>query len=303
LWNTDAAPVQGAVFSLLECSYGVDILDEWALLPRLDQFPLIVAPEQDYLAEAMVEGLKTYVQRGGRLLVTGAKAVERFGADFLGVKPESVESDKTYHLPAADGRVPVWSKEWRRVKTTTAIGFGRLGTTDLVDERLMSEPAYTINRVGKGAVAYVGCNLFRDFAQNRYPLCRAFIGEVCERLGRGRFTIRVQAPVCVDVTLRRRGTEIQVHCINRSSGIPNQPNNGAIDEIPAVGPIRVRMRLDRKPRSVTVALEKAGVKWRYTKGWLIAEVDRVRIHHVLCWRVEREKRKRFAKETIHEPFF
>jgi len=27
----DVKPVQGAVFSLLECHYGVDILDEWAL--------------------------------------------------------------------------------------------------------------------------------------------------------------------------------------------------------------------------------------------------------------------------------
>jgi len=85
----------------------------------------------------------------------------------------------------------------------------------------------------------------------------------------------------VDVALRRREGEIQVHFVNRSSGIPNQPNNGAIDEIPAVGPMRIRVKMDQKPRSVRVALEKAGLKHRFSGGWLTVEVDRVRIHDVV----------------------
>ena len=281
MWNTDASPVQGAVFSLLECSYGVDILDEWALLQRLDQFPVIVAPEQDFMSDAMVAALKGYVERGGRLLVSGAKAFERFGKKFLGVKSGSVEEGKTYHVPAADGSVPIWSKDWRRVKPTTAKGFGRLALTALLDERLLPEPAYTVNRVGKGQVAYVGCNLFRDFTHNRYPLCRTFIGEVCEQLAGNRWNIRVSAPVGVDVTLRRKAGSILVHFVNRGSGIPNQPNNGAIDCIPTVGPMQVRMRLAHKPSTVKMALEPATVAWRYSKGWLTATVDRVRIHNTL----------------------
>lgn len=281
MWSTDAAPVQGAVFSLLECAYGVDILDEWALMPRVDQFPVIVVPEQVDLADEMVSVLKGYVQRGGRLLVTGARMADRFGADFLGIQSGEVEKEKAYHLPAADGSVPVWSKEWLRVKPTTARGLGRLGTTALLDERLLENPAFTVNRVGKGQVAFVGCDLFRNFAHNRYPLCRSFVGEMVEHLVKGRLDIRVQAPVCVDVALRRREGEIQVHFVNRSSGIPNQPNNGAIDEIPAVGPMRIRVKMDQKPRSVRVALEKAGLKHRFSGGWLTVEVDRVRIHDVV----------------------
>jgi hypothetical protein len=42
--------------------------------------------------------------------------------------------------------------------------------------------------------------------------------------------------------------------LNRASGIPNLPNNGAIDEIPPVGPITVRMRLPVKGAS--------GLGWR-----------------------------------------
>ena len=59
--------VQGAVFSLLESSYGVDILDEWGLRPRLAEFPVVVAPEQDRMSGDMVADLKRYVTAGGRL--------------------------------------------------------------------------------------------------------------------------------------------------------------------------------------------------------------------------------------------
>ena len=42
---------EGAVFSLLELHYRVDILDEWALLPQLAQFPVVVAPERNDMSK------------------------------------------------------------------------------------------------------------------------------------------------------------------------------------------------------------------------------------------------------------
>ncbi|MCD6335814.1 MAG: beta-galactosidase trimerization domain-containing protein [Candidatus Latescibacteria bacterium] len=85
MWDTDVSPVQGAVFSLLENHFGVDILDEWALLPHLSEFPVVVAPEQHAMSDEMVEALKDYVERGGKLLISGAESFDRFGESFLGV--------------------------------------------------------------------------------------------------------------------------------------------------------------------------------------------------------------------------
>jgi len=280
-WDVDTAPVLGAMCSLLENHYGVDIMDEWALKPRLGDFPLIVAPEQDNMSDAMVDALRGYVRDGGRLLVSGAAALDRFGARFFGVSSGKVEQEVRYHVPAADGSVPIFSEQWRLAKPTSARAFGRLGTTPLLDERLLPYPAATLNKVGRGIVAYVPFNVFRYFDRSRYPMVRAFVGELARALA-GRQAIHVEGPACVDVVLRTKGGKSIIHLINRASGIPNKPNDGSVDEIPAVGPVRVEMSVAQKPRKASLAFEDGTFGWKYVAGRrggkVIAIVGQVHIH-------------------------
>lgn len=280
MWHTDVAPVQGAVFSLAECQYGVDILDEWALLPRLCHFPMVVAPEQDRMSDAMVAALKAYVSGGGRLMLSGAAAVERFGAGFLGVSPGAVEEKKAYWVPAADGATLLYSDTWRLLECTTAVPFGRLGNSALLDDRMLPNPAAVVRRAGRGSVLYVPCNLFRDFAHNRYPLTRELIRACVRRLMR-HFDIEVNGPVSVDVALRRKAGQTIVHLVNRASGIPNQPNNGAIDAIPPVGNVFVAMRLPQPPQGLHLAFEDTPIESSWDRGVLHVRVQQVRIHAAL----------------------
>jgi len=284
MWNVDTSPVEGATYGLLENHYGVDIMDEWALLPRLADFPVVVAPEQDRMSDAMVKALKDYVGGGGKLLVSGAAGFERFGARFLGVRGGKMEQDVIYHVAAGDGSVPVYSAAWRLVRPTKATAFGRLGTTPLLDERLLAAPAATINAVGKGAVACVPFDVFRFFAARRHPMVRQFVGELVQALA-GELDIRVHAPTCVDVVLRRKGGRTIVHLINRASGIPNRPNDGSVDEIPPVGPVKVEVRLPQKPSAVRLAFEKCGFDWEYVarRGEAVAAVDKVHIHAAIVF--------------------
>lgn len=277
MWGMDITPVQGAVFSLLEAHYGVDILDEWALLPRLREFPVVVVPEQDKMSDAMVWALQDYVHGGGRLLVSGSAAFDRFGGEFLGVKGGTLEETATYHVPAGDGATPLHSAPWRLVTPTTAKGVGHLGKTPLLDDRLLAHPAFTVNRVGRGRMAYVPANLFRDFNRNRYPETQRFVVDVMKQLA-GRLDIQVEAPIGTDVALRVQGRRRIIHLINRCSGIPNQSANGAIDEIPEVGPVTVRMRVPQSPKKVTLALEKGDLSRKYASGVLTIRLPRYRIH-------------------------
>lgn len=279
--DTEAGGVHGAVWSLLELHYGVDVLDEWALLRRLREFPVVVAGEQDHMSEEAVKGLVEYVRRGGRLIVSGSAGYERFGGTFLGVRSAKVEKDATYFVGSGEEMEPIFSGKWRLLRTTKAKGYGRMGRSMLPDERLLGHPAFTVNRVGRGAVAYVPFDVFHSFEINRYVLTREFVGEVVRALG-VRFGIRVAGPSCVDVTLRRKGKRVIVHLLNRVSGMPNRPNNPTVDEIPWVGPVTVEMDLLRPPRGVELAWEDSEVASGFLTGarggTLRVKVERVRIH-------------------------
>lgn len=273
LTSADTRPVGGAVYALLENSYGVDILDEWALLPRLREFPLVVVPEQDALSATMLEALKQYVEGGGRLLVSGSRLAERFGEAFLGFATEKIATDKAYAIAAGDGSEPLYSSEWRLGRATTAEPYAAIGEGCLVDDRCLPYPAAVFNRVGSGMVGYVPANLFRFLRRNRYPLMRRFLGELVEKLLPAP-DIRVEAPAYVDVVLRQREDTVLVHVINLANG-------GSTGEIPPSGPLTVRMRLTEKPRAVTLELEPGELDWQWDDGCLTVGLQQLSIHAVI----------------------
>jgi hypothetical protein len=280
MWGQDTDQVIGAVSVLLENHYGVDILDEWALTPAMDSFPMIVAPERHEMSQDMVNALKKYVENGGKLIISGYESYKRFGSEFLGVTEGKVEDDKAYHVSAGKDTVTLYSKKWHLTEAVSAKGFGTVGKTPLVDDMLLPNNAYFVNKRGKGAVAYIPANVFKDWHFNRPPELRIFINEVVRRLV-PKFNIEVMAPLCIDAVLRRKGKSTILNFINRSSGVPNYPQNGFIDEIPLMGPIEVTMKSDKKPVSVTLPLSKVKPQWNWKKGEVKILVPCVHIHEVL----------------------
>jgi len=165
-----------------------------------------------------------------------------------------------------------------------AVPFGKLGTSALLDERLLDYPAAVIHSVGSGKVAYLPFSIFDFFAQVQYPAVRQFVGTLIHELV-GVLPIRVTAPTCVDVVLHQKDTRTIAHFINRASGIPNHPHSGAVDEIPRVGPITLEMELPHEPGSVTLAFESGALNWVYEPksngdmgGVLSVTLDHLHIH-------------------------
>jgi hypothetical protein len=240
-----------------------------------------VCPEQDRMSEAMVDGAKAYVRGGGRLLVTGAAAFDRFGGEFLGARLDALRENAVLHVPASDGAVAAWSASWALVRPERARSLGALGATPSLEEQLLPHPCAVLNRVGRGAVAWIPFDVFRDFERNRYPLLREFIRSVTSSLS-ARLQVQVKAPSCVDVILRRKGARRIVHLVNRASGVPTLPNSGAVDEIPPVGPVVITMRGPDAPRSARLAFETGDISMerhgRGSKAWMRITVPRVNIH-------------------------
>lgn len=275
--DIDVAPVQGAVFALLECSLGVDVLDEWALGPRLDEFPILVAPEQDGMSPALVERLRAWTRAGGRLLVTGAAGAARFGPAFLGVRLVAESPGAVRWVPSGRGAVSVWSARWGDAEPVTAAPAGRQGASPSRDEKLLPWPAAFHNRVGRGAVAWIPFDVFRAFDRTRFPMLREFLRETVRPLARV-LDVRVRAPAAVDAILRRKGSRVIVHLVNRSTGVPAAPHAAVVDEVPRVGPVTITVR-GTVPRRVRAAFEQPRLAVsRSRSAGVRIRVDAVRLH-------------------------
>ena len=269
-FSVDVAAARGAALSLIECQFGVDILDEWALLQHLVEFPIVVVPEQDNMSEEMVGALKDYAAGGGTLLISGARGFDRFGPEFLGTNPGNLVDEKIFYLPVKSESVPVKSARWRLVETTTAQSLASLAESPLLDAQLLSNPAAIVNPVGRGRVAYVPFDIFREFDRTHYPLVREFIHEVIRSLG-GPLDISVEAPVYVDVILRQRKNRKIIHLINQADGQKG--------EIPKVGPIFISAKIPQPVGNISLKFEDATLDWKITgQGTLEILINRLHIH-------------------------
>lgn len=277
MYSPDKTSVGGATWALLENHYGVDLFDEPHLLDRLDDYPILVAPERNAMSDEMVQALRRYVHEGGRLFLSGADAWERFGGSFLGVRKGRLESGARFFLNSDDGMVPVWSETWRLSTPTKAEGIGTLGRTSLPDDELLPNASAFLRRLGKGTVLYAPFDLFADYHRSRYPMTRDWVGTMMHHLA-GRRPIEIRAPRCVDVSLRRQPGRTIVHLVNRATGLPKSLGDGAVDEIPLVGPVFITLRTTRKPDRVREVFEKARLKWQSTSRTVTAEIGRVHIH-------------------------
>jgi hypothetical protein len=276
-FSLDAGPVEGATFALLENQLSVELMDEWALLPRLAEFALVVVPEQDRMSAEMATALAAYVRQGGRLLVSGAASYGRQEPGFWGAEQTEVLEDKSFFVPTGGASVGAWSKQWGVLQTGRARALGNLGTTGLTDAELTNYPCAVLNRVGKGRVAYVPWDVFRFFRDNRYPAVREWVGELVRAL-QPDLALRVSAPSVVDVILRQQGKRRLVHLLNRSTGLSLEGPAKGIEQIPPVGPIELELALPRPPRKVRLAGEQAGLDWGWAEGRLWARVEAVTIH-------------------------
>lgn len=281
----DCSHVEGAVFSLLENSFSVDILDEWALLPRMAEYPMVVVPESENMSEAAVEAVRNCVAGGGVAVISGTAAFDRFGCDFLGCESlgtiqgmTDITSTTDFCIPAGHEAFQPHSPEWRLLRCTGAVPFRLFHKTLLLDEDETEYPAATIHSYGKGKVAYLPFDLFRFFARNPYPPVRRFIGDLAREVIPEQM-IQVSAPSYVDVILRRKNGKLIIHLGNRCSGVPmDSPVALTADEIPVSAPVSITIRLPRPPSEVNLLFEDSALSWDYEDGTLSITVSGIRIH-------------------------
>ena len=275
-WGDVFLELEGALHALLNLHYSVDILAEHQLQPRLREFPLVVIPDAHRLTNEFRKALTDYVEQGGSLLLLGEKCARLF-EPLLGAELEGGPVEKAVELASPSG-ITSASGLWQNVKLATAQPAGFIYPTR--DTRNDGRIAATVNSFGKGKVAAVYGPVASIYFRSHHPWLREFIGELTAPLFPDP-AVKVEGPNCLDVSLRTtRDGKLSVHLLN-TAGMPLPDRYGFTDFIPPLEDIRLTIKTQARPKSVTWVPDGGRLNWSWSDGLLEVTVPKLKIHGIV----------------------
>jgi hypothetical protein len=275
-YGGELTAIHGILQNLLDSQQAVEVSMEHQLRGRMSEYPLLVYPEWPTADEAFRLELLDYVRRGGSLLVVGPKAGHLFDdvSRVSGAEPV-VEGIRWLEH---DGQLAALKTPSARVIAGPGVEhFGGLHDRD--DITTSSSPAATITPVGRGQLAIVWLNLGERYVNGRTLVAKDFLAALVRTLFPAPI-VTVSGSHLIDVTVTQLDGRLHVHLVN-TSGPHEDKNVYAFEEIPAVGPIEIELRLPEPPSRVT--RQPAGLEVPFeTKGGVIRlVVPSLAIHEVL----------------------
>jgi len=271
-------PVQGILQALLGLHYPVEVAMEHHLAGRMDAYPLIVVPEWASLETDLRDALLAYVAGGGSLLVVGPASAGLF-ADALGVTLAGDEKVREQWL-AFDGRLAAMETVSAPVRLKGgARAIGRLH--DENDARGKGRPAASVIEFGEGRIAATYLNLGERFLHAATSVARRFLDALVRELF-PRPLVEVQGEAPVDVIPGRVGGQLAVNLVN-TGGPHADANVDVFDRVPPLGPLKVRIRTDRRPERVLLQPDNRHVPFRFRDGSVEFELPRLEIHEVVMF--------------------
>jgi len=268
--------MEGALHAVLENGYSADILNEEMFIERGTHYPVVVVPEQNGLSEKATATLRSYIENGGKALLSGNHVVRQM-PDLAGVKYAEGQLGSGW-LPAGNGCVGV-SGPWQRVQLAGAAELAPLLNQQEPSLNLAGTPAATVYALGKGRVVAVHGPVFGCYADAHYPLLRRFVGDMLDALDAD--VMQVQGPWWVEMSARKKDGRLLIQFVNRGSGGYLAPNRHMVEQITDAGPFTVTVPLAQKPARCYTAPDKVGLEWTWKDGLLTAKIGGLAIHNIL----------------------
>jgi len=268
-------PIKGILNMLLDKQNAVEILMEHHLKGRMDKYPLIIIPECQYLESEFIEELLQYVNEGGNLLIIGAETLNMFSGQLNVELKESVPG--TRHLAWDDQMAGINTVFRDFIPGNDVETCGKVFSVP--DFRFPYQPAATITKYGKGEIAAVYFNIGSNYLKMSNPVYRNFIHSMVRELFPEPM-VEVTGSEHIAITLNQLNNKIALHLINMSGEHANT-NVARFDDIPPVGPLQVKMRLDKRPKKLMLQPDNIPLKYKYVKGELKTEIKKIDIHSIV----------------------
>ncbi|MBQ7455515.1 MAG: beta-galactosidase trimerization domain-containing protein, partial [Clostridia bacterium] len=286
----------GANRILLEGKHLFDFIDEQADFSR---YKLLVLPDQILLGDALAARLNGYIAQGGRVLLTGLSGLNRdrtgfaldVGADFAGLSPfrpdymiprfAMMNGETAYVMYApgvalqnvrgevlCDRQAPYFNRSWAHFSS-------HQHTPNDVAAPL--SPAAVLN----GRVAYIGWNVFEDYATKGELHVKELALHAVERLLGDERRVRTSLPDRGIVTVTKQEGRSVVHLLFAHTTVRGQGIEVIEDAVPLCG-VAVDLRVDFEPKRVSLAPQGDELPFQYDRGRVRFTVPKVLLHQMVA---------------------
>ena len=274
-WGRETDAARGMMDALIDSQYSVDIIPEWTLGDAIRRYPLIVVPDWRLIGDAARNRLAVHLKTGGKILIAGAENAALFSKE-LGVRLKGPATEQAAYVPGDEVFANV-SGLWQDIEPgdQTRVIATRYPNPDKRDGQI----AATMTNCEEGQIAAIYGNVGTVYATYHTPAARHFIRDVVRQI----FTpqIAVEAPPTVEVALRKKGGKLLIHLLN-TTGMQVAADYAALDFVPPVGPIEIRLSLPQQPRRARLEPEGLELSGQWQTGVWSASLSQLSIHSIVA---------------------
>ena len=274
-YSGSPAKLQATLYALLDNQLPVEILMEHHLKGKMNQYPLIIIPECNYIESSLLNEFRTYVQNGGNLLVIGSEAAGIFARE-LGIQSANTSEEKVAFISAANRLGSIRSPLFE-VKLTfdNKVISNFYNSNDYLDKS--KTIASSVRPFGKGKIAAIYFNAGSSYSQFKTPVIRDFIAETITELA-PETLVEVSGSHLVHVAVNKLNHKTFINLINVAGEHTNQSAIG-YDQVPALTDISVH--LSGKPAKIILQPEGKVLDFTFANGKTKVVVPKLDIHSIL----------------------
>lgn len=263
-------PACSAARSLIEARYTADIVNEETLRQHLTPYQVVVVPGARYVSAETLADLRSFVESGGVVLVTG-----------MGLRGDSAEEDPQVaaflglaRTEPADTRPAALDLGTRQY--VVGVPGVRVAGAEVLAGLADGRPALTKHSVGKGIVGYLAAGriLYPD---------EGLLAAALRKLGKGpSYAVDGVGDAPVICRLRRKPGQIVAHLVDLGTRAQGQTLDvdapDYTDPNPVLRNVRLTLPLASAPKAVSVVPALSTVRTNYADGRLELTVGMLPTH-------------------------
>lgn len=294
--EADLTPEEGATMALLQSQRQFQLVDRVA---DWDAYKVLILPDRYLVDTATAERLRSYVERGGSLLVSGAAPLEDNDgilAGLLGIEKAGPADYTTHYIEAEP---PLGLPEMAHVMyeapvlVTPAQGTETLAWVtrpyferrwDHFSSHRQTPPDARTDYAAvtqRGRCIYIASPIFSAYRRHGNRVYRQLVEACLDRLAPERL-VRADLPSSAQVTLMRQGDRLVCHLLHYVAE-RRTPDIDIIEDVIPLMDVTLSVRVGDHPSRVYLAPQEQPLHWRYADGMATVVVPEVRGHQMVVF--------------------